>query len=249
MATESWGVPRHQPKEETEARKYTGADSKILRGEQQTPFGIGGSGGGVVAQEKVTVVHNEKTREVDLVAKYFKQLTGPDSLESAMSAFKLLKEAGVKHIPVTYRQVGPTEILMTDYNRGDKVAVGGNDNEKVEYSNINSISNFPGLLTSIDEDIQRTSDAGINIYTDCYFFIIPKSGGEAQVDFVIGDLGGIGHANQDEKADLYSNNVARAEYALLSFVSLHVEEDRQEEYKQRVREWAMTEKKQQSRVS
>lgn len=68
MGAESWGAPRHQPKEETEAVKYTGEKSKILRGEQQ-PFAVGGTGGGVVAQEKVTVVHNEKTREVDLVAK------------------------------------------------------------------------------------------------------------------------------------------------------------------------------------
>ena len=235
---ESLGVPRHKPKEETEARKYTGADSEILRGEKQAPFGIGGSGGGVVAQEKVTVVHNEKTREVDLVTKYFKQLTGPDSLESAMSAFKLLKEAGVKHIPVTYRQVGPTEILMTDYNRDDKIAVGGNDNEKAKDLCINSVSNLPELLSSINEDIQRATDAGINIYTDCYFLIIPKSGEETRIDFVIGDLGGIGYANQDERSDLYSNNVKRVEYALLSFISLHVNKKLQKEYAQRIREWA-----------
>jgi len=240
MGMESLGVPRHQPKEETEAKKYTGANSEILRGEKRAPFGIGGSGGGVVAQEKITVVHNEKTREVDLVAKYFKELTGPDSLESAMSAFKLLKEAGVKHIPATYRQVGPTEILMTDYNRDDKVAVGGNDNEKAKDLSIDSVSNLPELLSSINEDIKRATDAGINIYTDCYFLIVPKSGGETRVDFIIGDLGGIGEAVQDEKPNLYSNNVKRVEYALLSFISLHVNENLQKEYEQRVREWVVS---------
>ncbi len=238
MGTESWGVPQHQPKEEAEAKKYTGTDDKILRGEKRAPFGIGGSGGGVVVQEKVTVIHNEKTREVGLVAKSFKEITGPDSLESAMSAFRLLKEAGVKHIPVTYRQVGPTEILMTDYNRDDKVAVGGNYNEKAKDLRIDSVSNLPELLSSINEDIRRATDAGINIYTDCYFLIVPKSGGETRVDFIIGDLGGIGEAIQEEKPDLYVNNVKRVEYALLSFISLHFNENLQKEYEQRVKEWA-----------
>lgn len=154
-----------------------------------------------------------------------------------MSAFKLLKEAGVKHIPVTYRQVGQTEILMTDYNRDDKVAVGGNDNEKEKDLRIDSVSNLPELLSSIDEDIQRATSAGLNIYTDCYFLIVPKSGGETRVDFVIGDLGGIGEAVQEERPNLYSNNVKRVEYALLSFISLHVNEKLQKEYEQRVKEW------------
>jgi len=237
MATEFWGVTPHKPKEEAGAKKYTGATSEILRGEQQAPFGIG-EFGGVVMQEKITVVHDEKTRDVDLVTKYFKQPDGPDSLGSAMSAFKLLKRAGVKHIPVTYRQVGPTEILMTDYNRDDKVAVGGNDNEKATDLHIDAVSNLSELLSSIGEDIQRATNAGINIYTDCYFFIIPKSGGEAQVDFVIGDLGGVGETTQDEKLDLYSNNVQRVEYALLSFIFLHVNEKLQKEYGQRIKEWA-----------
>lgn len=239
MTTEAWGRPAHEPNEESEAKKHTGSTSKILRGEQQPPFGIGTLG--LATQEKVTVTHATKKREIDLVAKYFTQNTGLDSLTSAMTAFKLLREAGVKHIPTTYRQAGPSEVLMTDYNRDDKVAVGGNRNERAEDLRVTSITNLPELLTSMSEDLQHATDAKISIFTDSYFFIIPISGGDATVDFVIGDLGGVGQRGKfDENRDWHEANIERAKFALKSFIFWHVVEERQAEYEKQIQEWATT---------
>mgnify|MGYP001576208599 CR=1 FL=1 len=236
MATESWGVPSHKQGEEADAKKYTGTTSKILRGEQHPPFGIGTLG--VATQEKVTATHNGEEREVNLVAKYFTQRTGPDSLESAVAAFKLLKEAGVEHIPITYRQVGISEVLMTDYNRDNKVAVGGNRNEKAKNLRVTSITNFPELLASIGEDLRRVTDAGISIFTDSYFFIIPISGGDAEVNFVIGDLGGIGRLGKYHAAKYWHEaNTVRAKFALQSFIFWHVVESRQAEYENQILKW------------
>ena len=232
MTTESWGQPSHTPNEEAEAKKHTGTSSKILRGEQKEPFGIGTMG--VATQEKITVTRKNKARGIDLVTKYFTQRDGPDSLESAVSAFKMLKEAGVTHLPVTYREIGPSEIVMTDYNHGGRVAIGGNRNEKAKEVRIESIHNLPELLSSIDEDLRRAANAKIRIHADSFFFLIPTSGKNANVDFVIGDFGGITRTGGNS---LYLVNVMQAGKALLNFILLHVSGERYEEYEKQIRGW------------
>lgn len=239
MTTEDWGRPPHQPNEEAVAEKHTGATSKILRGEQKPPFGIGTLG--VATQEKITVSRGGKTHEKDLVAKFFTQRTGLDSLSSAMTAFRNLKEAGVKHIPTTYRKIGPDEVLMTDYNRGGKVAVGGNRNEKAENLRVTSITNLPELLMAMGKDLQCATNAKISIFTDSYFFIIPASGGDAEADFVIGDLGGVGLRGKfDDNRDWHEANIERAQKALQSFVFWHVAEGKQDEYQTQIKAWSGT---------
>lgn len=233
MATESFERPGHKKGDKADALKYTGTSSWIQRGGPEAPFGRGTAG--AVAQETITVTHGGDQREVTLAAKSFKRKEGPDSLEASTNAYRLLKEAGVKHIPTTYRRLGE-QVLMTNYNHAGRVAISCNQNEKAAGVRIDSIENLPQVLEALDADIQVATTNGLFIPSDSYFFLIPKIGERVPLDFVIGDLGGI-RLEPHFQHILNRLNTREAKSALAYVLDLLPEKEKAECERQ-VHEWA-----------
>ena len=112
--------------------------------------------------------------------------TPEDALSYSIENYDLLKSAGLETIPVTYRKISDTEVLMTNLNTKDRVAISyefmnGRDSEftndfleeeiSLEYIDDKFILD---LIDQVSNDIKKATDAGIIIHSDSYMFTVPR---------------------------------------------------------------------------
>ena len=141
---------------------------------------------GSAYESDVTAASEKRSREFTLVAKEFKKAGGA---EHAFEAYGKLKGMGLK-VPPTYRlDRENNRIFMTDYNRGGNVALASTSlNRHAEGLVIGNILNLESLKKEIKKQCALAAQNRVRLPQDAFFFVVPRKGGNVNMDFVIGDL-------------------------------------------------------------
>lgn len=171
---------------------------------------------GSAYESDVAVSSEKRNREFTLVIKEFEKEGGA---EHAFETYGKLKSIGMK-VPPTYRlDRENNRVFMTNYNRGGNVALASTSNNRhAEDLAISNILNLDNLKKEIEKQCALAAKNRIRLPEDAFFFLVPRKGGDVNMDFVIGDLDLIfsEHArelNLDEEGCLKENN-ENAERAL-----------------------------------
>jgi len=164
---------------------------------------------GSVYQSDVHTKSESLNREITLVAKEFKKAGGA---ERAFETYGKLKGMGLK-VPPTYRlDRENNRIFMTDYNRGGNVALSStSSNNHAEGLMIRNVLNLESLKKEIEKQCALAAQNRVRLPQDAFFFIVPRKGGDVNIDFVIADLDLIfseyaRELNLDEEGCLKENN-------------------------------------------
>jgi hypothetical protein len=141
---------------------------------------------GSVYESDVTVTSENRNRNFSLVIKFFKEAGGA---ERAFEAYEKLKSIGLK-VPPTYRlDRENNRIFMTDYGWGGNVALSStSSNSHAEGLVIGNILNLETLKKEIETQCALAAKNRIQLPEDAFFFIVPRKGGDVDMNFVIADL-------------------------------------------------------------
>jgi len=141
-----------------------------------------------------------------------KEFKKEGAAEHAFESYGKLKDIGLK-VPPTYRlDRENNRIFMTDYNRGGNIALSStSSNQHAEGLTIGNILNLEILKKEIEKQCALAAKNRVRLPQDAFFFIVPKKGGDVDMDFVIGDLDLIfseytKELDLDEEACLRENN-------------------------------------------
>jgi len=151
---------------------------------------------GNISRVTARVERGEHFREKSLVLKHFFASSGwsPEwkggnyNRDRAIDAYNALKLIGLKNIPATFRAVGESEVVMTDFNTGGNLAFANNKIKESRTERIKSITNLDQVIEQMKHDIIKLSLYGIELRGDESFIIAPKQGGDVEIKIVIADL-------------------------------------------------------------
>lgn len=194
--------------------KIDGRKSKV----QETDRGETFDGGsyGSINESNVTLSGKEKSQNLSLAVKNFKQASWA---EKALWKYSKLKAAGLK-VPPTYRIDRKNQrIFMTNYNKDGKIALSASTNNKqADDLSIAEISNLKELRIDLENECRKAAANGVIFPLDSFFFIVPRQGENVKMDYVIGDLDEIYfHSGDKTKLDqksFYESSIQNAKSAL-----------------------------------
>lgn len=180
------------------ARRSTGKETEFSIKKNEDPKyrpNLSEANYGNISRVTARVEKGDRFREKSLVLKHYHgdgdrsgSRGGNNCRDKAIDAYNALKLIGVKHIPTTFRAVGNAEIVMTDFNVGDNIALAHN---KIKESRSEKIESFTNLAQAIEEmrsDLMEAALYGIEIKGDAFFVVVPKQGSNIEIKIVIADL-------------------------------------------------------------
>ncbi len=177
---------------------------------------IGEGGNGVIDRVHIAFESGDRNRE--FVVKRYVGHKPTEKAEKAIRAYDMLKDAGLKNIPGTFRLIVPEKdsILMTNYNTASEVAFSMPQNKakEAEGIKIDQVINLDEVIPKLDEDILRASESELIVHHDAYFVQVPRSGGAVAIKVFIVDLDGVSRIKGSSPTELYRENVSQLYRAL-----------------------------------
>ena len=158
--------------------------------------------------------------------------------------YKQFKDAGVKHLPTTYRPAGIEDgipvIVMTDYTQdGVKTVLSKNTDESG--FEMADVQNLEELFKDMTEDAKRLTMAGYWVPLDAYFFIVPSEGGSVEhMEFAITDYDKCRKSiDPEDRGDLFKKNMEQASGALQHVLKNHLSDrSKKTNYIYEIRKWS-----------
>lgn len=144
---------------------------------------------GDISRVTARIEKHGRHREKNLVLKHFLHYQGRNAnRDRAIDAYNFLKVIGVEHVPTTFRAVGESEMVMTDFNSGDNLAIAFNKIKEDRDEKVESFVNFSEAVHGMQEDLMRAATYGLILDGDTFFTIVPKKGKNVDIRIVIADL-------------------------------------------------------------
>lgn len=198
---ESFGIGR-----KTELRK-AGALEKIGTIAPVTEHAqFAGGRMGTVKEVDISLRRGDRERTRRLVEKTYGG--GTDMAKRAVKTYEVLRAAKLK-VPPTFRfEKGRGTVVMTNYNSDERVALGGNRNERARAGRkFDDIPNFEKVLREMREQCERAARAHIRFGPDLFFLIFPAGGTVVDMDFVIGDMDLVTYNSELTESRLLQENL------------------------------------------
>jgi hypothetical protein len=212
------------PRKNIQLEKHDGKISQIKEIQKGDSF-EDGTFSKSVHEIDVAIPEKEREKERSFVVKEFKEA---GAAQHAFESYKKLKEIGLR-VPPTYRlDRENNRIFMTNYNINNLAAISATgENRHVNNLTIESILNIDALKKIMKEQCVLAANKRVRLPIDAFFFIVPRNGGQINMDFVIGDLDLIfsdyaKELNLDEKA-CFKENIKNANEALTLIIDKYVE--------------------------
>jgi hypothetical protein len=210
--------------EKLNLEKYNGKINKAEISGDQRPFESGTFGW--VRKGNVTMEGRERSRDSSFIIKQFKK-KNEGAAQHAFETYGKLKSIGLK-VPLTYRlDRENNRIFMTNYEKYGKVALSATSlNKHAGNLIIENIKNLASLKDEIEKQCALAAKHRVRLPVDAFFLIVPRDGGNIEMEFVIGDLDQIfsdyaKELNLDEKGCL-AENLRNANTALKNIVARYV---------------------------